>query len=100
MSSQAHLSPSSDVVASFQPSWTEKKLSGSVIASEYSWPMTMLQLSKTPLPKLLLLELTACSPHTSPSTGQFVFCQGMNAYWTRAWLPRPSTEVVCEWYPQ
>jgi hypothetical protein len=42
VSIQAHLSAFSLPEASFQPSWTEKKLSGSVTASEYSWPTTML----------------------------------------------------------
>src|SRR5262249_4409386 len=39
----AHLSAFSLPDASFQPSWTVAKLSGSVTASEYSWPVTMLQ---------------------------------------------------------
>src|SRR4029077_5907514 len=39
---QAHLSPFSLPCASFQPSWSEAKLSGSVIASAYSCPTTML----------------------------------------------------------
>ena len=54
---QAHLSAFSLVWSSFQPSWTPKKLSGSVTASEYSWPTTMLQLSKMPLPNELLVAL-------------------------------------------
>jgi hypothetical protein len=37
----SHLSPISSVAASFHPSWTEKKLSGSVIASAYSCPVTI-----------------------------------------------------------
>ena len=36
VSIQAHLSPFSLPEASFQPSWTEAKLSGSVTASAYS----------------------------------------------------------------
>ena len=35
------LSAFSLVWSSFQPSWTAKKLSGSVTASEYSWPVTI-----------------------------------------------------------
>src|SRR6266436_8931476 len=38
----AHLSPFSLPCASFQPSWTLAKLSGSVTASAYSCPVTML----------------------------------------------------------
>ena len=59
---QAHLSAFSLLWSSFQPSWTLKKLSGSVTASEYSCPTTMLQLSKMPLPKALLVAFTLCSP--------------------------------------
>src|SRR5512140_2170020 len=39
---QAHLSPFSLPCASFQPSCTVAKLSGSVTASAYSWQTTML----------------------------------------------------------
>src|SRR5882757_1675441 len=39
---QAHLSAFSEPCASFQPSCTDAKLSGSVTASEYSCPTTML----------------------------------------------------------
>src|SRR3954468_19917610 len=35
-----------------------------------------------------------------PMPGHASFCQGMNAYWTRYGLPRPSTLDVCVWYPQ
>src|SRR5207245_11335149 len=95
---QAHLSPFSLVEASFQPSWTEKKLSGSVTASAYSWPTTMLQLSKMPLPKELLCAFTLCSPQ--PTATQSVFSHGMNAYSMRYGLPSPSMLVVWVWYPQ
>src|SRR5581483_3488054 len=80
---QAHLSAFSLVWSSFHPSWTAKKLSGSVIASEYSWPTTMLQLSKMPFPKAVLFWFTACRPHPCPRPGQSVFCHGMKAYWIR-----------------
>src|SRR5579872_509084 len=97
----AHLSPFSLVCASFQPSWTEAKLSGSVTASAYSWPVTIDQPSKTPLPNELLVALTLCIPQPPvPRPGQFVFSHGMNAYCSRYGLPSPSTLVVCEWYPQ
>ena len=85
----AHLSEFSEVCASFQPSWTAKKLSGSVTASSYSWPTTMLHESKIPLPKLFDLALTAWRPQPWPRPGQSVFCHGMNAYWIRDGLPMP-----------
>src|SRR5439155_2675325 len=98
LSFHAHLSAFSLVWASFQPSCTDEKLSGSVTASEYSWPVTMLHPSKTPFPNELLVALTLCIPHPAePRPGQFVFSQGMNAYWMRAGLPRPSMLVVCVW---
>src|SRR5438477_9457425 len=91
----AHLSPFSLPCASFQPSCTVAKLSGSVTASEYSWPTTMLQLSKMPLPNELLFLFTLCSPQ--PTATQSVFCHGMNEYSIRYGLPRPSMLVVCVW---
>src|SRR3989442_7312310 len=95
---QAHLSAFSLVWSSFQPSWIEKKLSGSVTASEYSWPTTTLQLSKMPFPKAVLFAFTLCSPH--PTATQSVFCHGMNEYSIRYGFPRPLTLVVWVWYPQ
>jgi len=74
VSIHAHLYAFSLVWSSFQPSWIAKMLSGSVTASEYSWPTTMLQLSKIPLPNALLVALTLCYPQLFP------FCQGMNEY--------------------
>src|SRR5437016_5717195 len=98
VSIQAHLSAFSYVWSSFHPSWTPKKLSGSVTASEYSWPTTMLQLSKMPLPNALLVAFTLCSPQ--PTATQSVFCHGMNEYSIRYGLPAPLMLVVCVWYPQ
>src|SRR5438477_153852 len=101
VSFHAHLSPFSLVCASFQPSCTDAKLSGSVTASAYSWPVTIDHPSNTPLPNASLVAFTLCMPHPLvPSPGQFVFSHGMNAYWRRYGLPRPSTLEVCVWYPQ
>src|SRR5579862_4144079 len=94
----AHLSPFSDVWSSFQPSCTDAKLSGSVTASEYSWPVTIDQPSKMPLPNASLFALTLCMPHPPvPTPGQLVLSHGMKAYWIRSGLPAPFTDVVWEW---
>src|SRR6185437_14090605 len=95
---QAHLSPFSLPWASSQPSCQVAMLSGSVTASEYSWPVTIDQPSKIPFTNAFDVALTKCMPHPLvPTPGQFAFCQGMNAYWMRYGLPRPSTDAVCEW---
>src|SRR5579884_859369 len=97
----AHLSPFSDPCASFQLSWSDRKLSGSVTASAYSWPVTIDQPSQMPLPNASLVALTLCIPQpVFPRPGQFSFSHGMNAYWRRSELPSPSTVEVCVWYPQ
>ena len=86
---------------SFQPSCTDDALSGSVTASAYSCPVTIVQPSKMPLPNASLVALTLCMPHPPvPSPGQFVFSHGMNAYCNRYGLPSPSTLAVYVWYPQ
>src|SRR5512140_2835673 len=58
----AHLSPFSLPCTSFQPSCTVAKLSGSVTASAYSCPTTMLYPSNTPCPKLSLTTFTEFIP--------------------------------------
>ena len=95
---QAHLSPFSLPDASSQPSCHEAMLSGSVTASAYSWPVTIDQPSKMPLPNAFDVAFTKCMPQPPvPSPGQFVFSHGMNAYWIRYGLPTPSTLDVCVW---
>src|SRR5579884_2686331 len=98
LAAQAHLSPFSFPCASSQPSCHDAMLSGSVTASAYSWPVTIDQPSKTPLPKEFDVAFTKCIPQPpAPTPGQFVFSQGMNAYWIRYGLPSPSTLEVCVW---
>src|SRR5690348_10099975 len=98
VASQAHLSPFSLPCASSHPSCHVAMLSGSVTASEYSCPVTIDQPSKMPLPNEFDVALTKCMPQSlGPIPGQFVFCQGMNAYWMRYGFPRPSIDAVCEW---
>ena len=51
-----------------------------------------------PFPKESLFAFTLCIPQPPvPNPGQFVFRNGMKAYWRRYGFPRPSMLVVCVW---